>query len=195
MEFIRNLAKVHDLRVVVKRLDEGLRAYLMDGVVYLEESLSQERMNFAFCHELAHHLLDHHNHQVLSDEMEREANERAADLLLPPETFRQDAMTYPLDHLKEHYPQASWEVIARSKLRLVPAILTILDNGQRTLHIAPDDYQFPYNLLPIEEEVFRRCMETRGHVSSEGISVQTHGYFVDTGEGVVRVILWTEIDE
>lgn len=195
MEFIRNLAKVHNLRIIIKRLDEGLRAYLMDGVVYLHESLPQERMNFAFCHELAHHLLNHHNHQVLSEEMEREANEMAADLLLPPETFRQDALMYPLDQLKELYPQASWEVIARSRLRWVPAILTIIDNGQRTLRITPDDYQFPYHLLPVEEEVYRRCMETRGHVSSEGISVQTHGYFVDSGEGVARVILWTEIDQ
>jgi Zn-dependent peptidase ImmA (M78 family) len=194
LEFIRNLAKSHKLQIKIKDLGDGPRAYLMDDVVCLDESLPQERKNFAFCHELAHRLLDHHVREVLSDEMEHEANLLATDLLLPPDSFRRDAMTYHLDRLKELYPQASWEVIARARLVLIPAVLTILDNGQRTLRMAPNGYQYPYHLLPVEHEVFRHCIDKRQHYVLQEDAIHTHGFFVDNGTGVLRVILWTEIE-
>ena len=194
MEFIQNLAKSHSLQIRIKDLGDGPRAYIIDDVVYLDESLPQERKNFAFCHELAHRLLHHQVQDVLSEEMEREANMMAAELLLPGDTFRRDAMMYQLDRLKELYPQASWEVIARARLALIPAILTILDNGKRTLRIAPDGFQFPYRLMPVERTVFKHCFEHRDHFSQQQGAVHTHGFFVDSGSNVLRVILWTEIE-
>ena len=195
MEFIQNLAKKHKLRIMIRDLSDGPRAYLMDNVVYLDESLSPERRNFAFCHELAHRLLNHQLKETLSEEMEREANSLAAELLLPPDTFRMDAVIYRLDQLKELYPQASWEVIARSRLMVVPAIMTIFDNGKQTVRLAPDDFQFPYHLMPVEMEVYSYCMKNREHYILRKDSILISGYVVDSGEGVLRIILWTEIDE
>jgi len=195
VEYIQNLAKIHQLQIIVKKLPEGPRAYLMGEVIYLDESLSQERRNFAFCHELAHKLLNHHLQDVLSEEMESEANRLAADLLLPPETFPKDALAFPLDHLKQLYPQASWEVIARAKLLLVPALLTIFDNGKQILRNSHEAVQFLPNLLPVELEVFRQCLAVRKHCEMQEGMVRTEGYFVDTGQGILRVLLWTEFDE
>jgi hypothetical protein len=195
VEFILNLARIHQLQITIKKLPQGPRAYLMGDVIYLDESLSSERRNFAFCHELAHKLLNHHLLDVLSEEMENEANQLAADLLLPLETFRKDALAFPLDHLKQLYPQASWEVIARAKLLLVPALLTIFDNGKQILRNSHEGVQFLPRLLPVELEVFRQCMANRTHNEMQEGIVKTRGYFVDTGQGVLRVLLWTEFDE
>ena len=194
MEFIRNLAKAYNLHVEIKNLQNGPRAYVMGDVVYLDRSMPPERMNFAFCHELAHRVLGHYEQDILSEEMEREANALAAEFLLPPETFRYDALMHPLDRLKEMYPQASWEVIARSRLALVPAVLTIFDNGKRTLRTASENFNYPPHLLPIETETLKRCLEKCQHVVMQEDPVRTCGYYMDTGEGVVRVLLWTEFD-
>jgi hypothetical protein len=195
VEFIRNLAKIHRLQITVKKLPDGPRAFLMGNVIYLDESLPPERRNFAFCHELAHKLLNHHLQGILSEEMENEANRLAADLLLPPETFRKDALAFPLDQLKQLYPQASWEVIARAKLSLVPALLTIFDNGKQRLRNAHETVQFLPQLLPVELEVYRQCLTHRKHCESQEGIVNSKGYFVDTGQGVLRVLLWTEFDD
>ena len=195
MEFIRKLAKIHDLQIRVKKLEGGPRAYLIKDIVYLDSSMMPERRNFTFCHELAHHILRHSAKESLSMDMEREANQLAAELLLPPETFREDASKYPLDKLKEMYPQASWEVIARSKLALVPAVLTIFDNGKRTVRIAPDDYQFPKRLMPLEKCVFEFCFANHQHYDDSDNVMTVQGYFVDTGDSVKRVLLWTEFFE
>jgi hypothetical protein len=194
VKFIRNLAKAHSLHIEIKELHDGLRAYVMGNVVYLDKSMSPERMNFAFCHELAHRVLGHNEIDILSEEMERDANTLAAEFLLPPETFRKDAPIHPLNKLKELYPQASWEVIARSRLALVPAVLTIFDNGKRTLRTASENFNYPPQLLSIENETLKRCMERCQHVEMQEYPVRTYGYYVDTGEGVVRVLLWTEFD-
>jgi hypothetical protein len=194
VEFIRKLAKTNNLRIIVKDLTEGPRAYLMGNTVYLDRSMPPERRNFAFCHELAHRLLGHDARDSLSADMEREANQLAAELLLPKHTFRTDALAHPLDKLKKLYPQASWEVIARSKLAVVPAILTIFDNGRKTLRTAPDNFRFPRKLLPVEKEVFATCMQDQRHCQRREGEVLVQAYFVDSGEGVLRVLLWTEIN-
>ena len=195
MEFIQNLAKIHKLRIRVKKLKGGPRAYLMGDMVYLDSSMPPERRNFAFCHELAHHILQHTAQESLSMDMEREANKMAAELLLPPESFRKDATVYPLDQLKNLYPQASWEVIARSKLAIVPAVLTIFDNGKRSLRIAPDNFQFPRKLMPVENRVVEFCLLHHTNYIAHDDVVKVQGYFIDTGEGVQRVLLWTEFNE
>jgi Zn-dependent peptidase ImmA (M78 family) len=154
-----------------------------------------ERRNFAFCHELAHHILHHSARETLSMDMEREANKLAAELLLPPESFRNDAAMYHLDQLKELYPQASWEVIARSKLSVVPAVLTIYDNGKRKLRIATNNYRFHKNLMPLEKRVFEYCLLEQTNHKVYDDTMKVRGYFIDTGEGVQRVMLWTEYVE
>jgi hypothetical protein len=194
LEYIQRLARIHNLHIKIKNLGKGPKAYVMGDVIYLDESLPPERRNFAFCHELAHRILNHHVQERLSEEMEQEANLMAAQLLLPPETFRHDAVAYSLDRLKELYPQASWEVIARARLLLIPAILTIFDNWKLTMRMAPDNFRFPRPLFPVETEVFTHCMTNRVHFTKRDSSIQTQGYFVDNGEGVMRVLLWTEID-
>lgn len=195
MKFIRNLATIHNLRIRVKKLGEGPRAYIMGDIVYLDSSMPPERRNFAFCHELAHHILHHSAQEILSMEMEREANKLAAELLLPPESFRKDAAIYSLDELKELYPQASWEVIARSKLAVVPAVLTIFDNGKRRFRIATDSYRFPKYLMPLEKSVFEYCLLHQTNHKAYDDIMKVRGYFIDTGEGVQRVMLWTEYIE
>ncbi len=197
MNFLLEMTRRHDIELHLTRLADGVRGYSVpERTIVIDVDLSEERMNWTFCHELAHLLLKHGDaERPISAQDEKEAHELAQDLLLPPETFRADAHRFSLPELKTRYPQASWEVIARTRVRHRPAILTIFDNGRRTLRMAPPPVNCPARLHPLEKTVKQtlEAGETIAEVRSDAIHVE--GVFVDEGHDIRRIILIAESEE
>ena len=147
-------------------------------------------MNWTFCHELAHLLQGHGKPEnPVTMQHEREAHDHAQDLLLPPETFHPDAHRLFLTELKERYPQASWEVIARTRVRHRPGVLTIFDNHKCTVRTAPQPLLYPSKLHPLEQEVKQSLSANNPTAHQSGDDLQVEGVFIDEGRGVERIIL------
>lgn len=197
MNFLFDMARRHSVEVHLRRLSDGVRGYVIpERTIVIDLDLSEERMNWTFCHELAHLLLKHgsaERHITTSDE--NEAHELAQDLLLPPEPFRADVHRLSLPELKDRYPQASWEVIARTRLRYRPGIVTIFDNDHRTLRTAPPPLTCPPHLLPLEQSVKQTLSASHPSASAKDGDLFVEGVFVDDGQGVQRIILIAESEE
>jgi hypothetical protein len=197
VNFLFEMARRHSVEVHLKHLSDGVRGYVIpERTIVIDLDLSEERMNWTFCHELAHLLLNHgsaERHITASDE--KEAHELAQDLLLPPEVFRADVHRLSLPELKERYPQASWEVIARTRLRYRPGIMTIFDNDRRTLRLASPPLTCPPHLLPLEQSVKQALSASHPFASAKDGDLFVEGAFVDVGQGVERVILIAECEE
>lgn len=197
MNFLIEMARRHNVELYLKRLGEGIRGYLIsERTVVVDLDLSEERMNWTFCHELAHLLQGHgRSDKPVTAQAEKEAHELAQDLLLPPETFRADVYRLSLPELKVNYPQASWEVIARTRIRHRPGMLTIFDNGKRTVRQAPSPLCCPMQLHPLELEVKRALEAGKIAVQDNSDGLQVEGVFIDEGRGVQRIILIAESEE
>lgn len=197
MNFLLEMARRHNIELHLRRLADGVRGYsLPERTIVIDLDLSQERMNWTFCHELAHLLLKHGRaDRNLTTAEEKEARELAQELLLPPETFRADVHRFSLAEIKERYPQASWEVIARTRVRYRPGIVTIFDNGRRTLRMAPPPLACPPQLLPVEEAVKQTLEASRPFAKVRGGGLCVEGAFVDEGQGIQRIILIAESEE
>ena len=197
MNFLLEMTRRHDIELHLKRLADGVRGYSVpERTIVIDRDLSEERMNWTFCHELAHLLLKHGSaERPVSAQDEKEAHELAQNLLLPPETFRDDAHRFSLPELKAHYPHASWEVIARTRVRYRPAILTIFDNGRRTLRMAPAPINCPTRLHPLEKAIKQTLEsgEATAELRDDGMHVE--GVFVDEGRDIRRIILIAESEE
>ena len=149
-------------------------------------------MNWIFCHELAHYLLDHPASDKLTPEMEREADELAAELMLPEADFQQAMAGHDLPRLKELYPHASWEAIARRWAQFRPALLTIYDNKRLTSRCGPEGLNFPARTTPPEMDVVRDCYREKKHIVRQVEILVIRGYFIEEIPGRKRVILLTE---
>ncbi|MFH1009938.1 MAG: ImmA/IrrE family metallo-endopeptidase [bacterium] len=197
MRFLLDMARRHNIELRLQRLEGGVRGYsIPERTIVVDLDLSEERMNWTFCHELAHLLLKHGSgERPISTTDEKEAHELAQDLILPPETFRTEAQRLSLNELKARYPHASWEVVARTRVRHRPAVLTIFDNGRRTLRMAPPPLSCPSRLHPLERELRHRVEagKTAEEIHGEGLHVE--GVFVDEDRGVHRIILITQSEE
>ena len=158
----------------------------------LNRNMFQPRMNWRFCHELAHILLDHSKAKTITYEMEQEAERLAGELMLPADDFRLLMGELELSQLRMHYPHASWEAIARKYAELRPAVLTIFDNDRLTYRKGPEGFTFPPRPTPPEMEIVRQCHDDRNHTSTQTDNLIINGYFVDEGQGVERVLLLTE---
>ena len=170
------MARRHDIELHLKCLTDGVRGYsIPERTIVIDLNLSEERMNWTFCHELAHLLQGHGKPDgPVTAQHERDAHEHAQDLLLPPDTFRPDAYRFSLIELKERYPQASWEVIARTRVRHRPGVLTIFDNGKRTVRTAPPPLRYPSALHPLEQAV-KQSLDANhpmAHRSEDGLQVE-----------------------
>ncbi len=182
------------MEVAVERLDD-VESYVIGRRIVLDSDLYPPRRNWRFCHELAHILLGHTDIQMINPEMEREADASAVELMLPIAEFRQAMKEMDIPALKERFPHASWEVIARRWINERQAVLTIYDNGRLTGRYAPEDMAFPARPGAAEIDLVRECSEKRQHLrrgadETEGLDLQA--YFVDDGRGVERVLLLTE---
>lgn len=170
----------------------------MERTIIIDENLYPPRRNWRFCHELAHILLGHTKSEVITREMEWEADRYAGELMLPSEQFREDMASLDLSGLKVKYNHASWEAIARRWSQLKPAVLTIFDNEKQTCRIAPENLVCPPIPTQPELEAIReayRIKQTVRRSASEDVSLFMQAYFIDEGRGVERVLLLTEVVE
>lgn len=179
------------------RLPDGCRALLADGVVLLAEDLTPERAHFAYCHEVAHLRLDH-PHRLPRDETEEreqeaEATRLACEMLLPAESF-QPLCGRTLTQLKETFPFASYELLARRRLEFRPGLLTIFDNQRLISRLAPDGWNVSRRLFPIEDEVRHSCLTSHQPIALERDGQRVEATYVDEGRGVERVILFLEAE-
>lgn len=191
MNLIEKLTAQHNVKVVFKKY-EDTDAFVMGRVIFLNPDLYEPRLNWHFCHELAHILLDHSADNI-SRENEKEADEYAAGLMLPEEEFRPLVNSLTLEELKESFPYASWEVIARRILRYNPAVLTIFDDKKLTYRGAPEGYTFPVKITKPELDLIRRCFALCTHLGDEFEGLMMRGYYIDEGRSVKRVILLTRV--
>jgi len=108
-------------------LPDGVNGYKYDGedgpVVVLDSAATPERRNFALAHEVAHILLGHSGE--VGENEEREANRLASELLLPAMEFA-PAANLGLRELKEIFPHASFEAIARRPADAFPGSAPIV---------------------------------------------------------------------
>ncbi len=174
-------------------LPDGVPAYKYDtdngSDVVLDSSLPDERLNFALAHEVAHILLNHSGY--IEEDEEWEANRMASHLLLPEDEFAPNA-TMGLRELKELFPHASFEAIARRRLAFVQGVLTIADNGRIRSRITSEFFAAPSMVTPPEQELLRESLENSEdlHVLGEGVS--WNATYVNDGRGVERVLLYGE---
>lgn len=177
------------------KLPKTCRAYLLDGATVLNEELTREQAHWSYCHEVAHHILNHNNDLPRNDteerEQEAEANRLAAEILLPESDFK-PYVQESLLRLKEIFPFASHEVLARRRLCYRFGLLTIIDNDRLTCRISPDDWNVPPSLFPLEKDALKKCLENKGGVNLEQEGFRVEASYLDEGRGVVRVILFLE---
>ncbi len=74
-------------------------------------------------------------------------------------------------------------------------MLTIFDNGKRTVRLAPDGWNLSGRLFPLEAEAYQRALETKGELSLAQGGFKVEAAFIDEGRGVQRVIVFLEGEE
>lgn len=144
---------------------------------------------------MAHIILGHTEAETFYAEMETEADELASELMLPRIGFRNDMKTIDLAGLKEKYPHASWEVIARRWSDERPAVMTIFDNNLLTARYAPEGLACPSQPIQPEIDTIRECSVSRNHIKrsiTNDIRLHLQAFFIDDDRGVERVILLTQ---
>jgi hypothetical protein len=176
-------------------LPEGCKALLLDGTAVINRDLTPEQAHWSFCHEAAHLQLGHAKHLPRDEseerEQEREANLLASELLLPTAQFRPHA-NESLSALKRAFPHASYEALARRRLLFRSGLLTICDNGKVTARLAPDGWNPPRALFPLEAEAIRTCYREQTEIHLRRDEMQVEATYVDQGRGVLRVISFME---
>jgi len=179
----------------------GVEAYVIGRDIILDSKMYPQRRNFRFCHELAHIILGHSSAGRLDSvqsgkiflEQEKEADKLAVELMIPPEGFKLMARHSDLREVKQHYPHASWEVVARRWCEVHNAVLTIYDNGKMTRRVAPDGLVFPRIPTAPEKELFRTILSEQRETELATNELIINGYYIKEDSEVLRVILTTRI--
>lgn len=160
-------------------------------VVVLDKNLPEERQNFSLAHEIAHIQLRHGN-EVQTNE-EYEANLLASEILLPEAEFRPVAWK-TLRELKEDFAHASFEVIGRRKLKFVPGVLTIVDNGNTVRRLTSDGFSAPFQLTKEEKEAISISQDQHCDYCCPMEGGELNATYVDEGRGVIRVLLYASFE-
>lgn len=195
---IREEAVSRGIQILEEENPDAVRGSLfqLQGMWYItvDPADTVERQNFTIAHEIAEwELFDAPDYTI--DEKHKHANHRAGELLLPSDIFSKDVWKYSLLELKMRYPHASHEVIARRSLLFRPRVLTIFDNWNMIVRIAPDDLNYPRQCIQLETETIKICYQTRHLSLQSNDMIRCEGYFIDDGRGVLRVILFSELQE
>jgi len=114
--------------------------------------------------------------------------------MLPEEKFRPQMACLDLPALKEAFPYASWEVIARRWAQLRPAALTIFDAERLTCRVVPPTLKAPPRPTEPELELIAATYRAKSHLASSLEPLVMQSYFIDDGRGIERVILLTEVE-
>ncbi|MCF7839755.1 MAG: ImmA/IrrE family metallo-endopeptidase [Candidatus Marinimicrobia bacterium] len=110
MTYGEELAKQHGFKLKYKALDNGTVAYTVKKTIFVNDLLPEVRQNFGIAHEIAHHMLGHFEKGNITSEMELEADDEAAEMLLPQYEL---SRLRNLHSIKERFPHVSYEVIAK----------------------------------------------------------------------------------
>jgi hypothetical protein len=138
------------------------------GAILLRPDPRRERLHWTIAHEIgeifAHRVFAHLGvdpRETPPNTRETIANQLAGRLLLPRDTFASDARAsgWDLLALKERYTTASHELIARRMLDFAPPIIiTIIDQGRRTLRRGNLPFRLPA-WSELEAEAWRLAHE------------------------------------
>ncbi|MFN3821421.1 MAG: ImmA/IrrE family metallo-endopeptidase [bacterium] len=193
ISFIEDLAAQYGVKVVYEIIPDGREAYTTRDTIVLNPEVYPPRLNYAFCHELAHWILNHPFEPFLRKDIEQEAEVLAIELMLPREEFLRAMRSCDLAGLKERFPYASWEVLARRLGEFQPAVVSIFDDGLLTRRIAPPNQTCPRHPTSAEMQVVVQAFNTRSHQKTSINGLRLNAYYLDEGTGVSRVILLTEV--
>ena len=186
-DFIRSVAAEYNVKVRLASLEEGARGYKIEDIIVLNRRILSERRNWTFSHELGHIVLGHSSNP--SDSEERAADDFASELLLPARDFIPDSKSLDLAKLKELYPHASWEAIARRCLQYHAAVLTIFDGGEVTLRAASGCINYPSKPSPAERLAVENCQNHRRHYNCVTNGLTLYAYYIDLNPDIIRIIL------
>ena len=189
---IRDTAAKLNIKILDKAIPGNIRgsAFKVKNkwIITVNSLDPEERKNFTIAHELAEIELDSRE-DLSQDEKHHQANIAAGKKLIPDESFKSDVHSNDLLQLKEMYPQASYEVIARRILAFKKAVLTIFDNYSKTLRIASEGINYPHLLLPEEKEVIDLCYKDENCMEKKKDNIAIQGYFIEEQNGIKRVIM------
>ena len=185
--FVEKISQEYLVPFRVEMLGEGVRGYKVDSEIVLNGMNPPERRNWTFCHELGHIILGHAHKPT--DMEEREADEFAAEIILPERDFIPDSSDLDLEKLKELYPQASFEAIIRRGMQYNQAVVTIVDNGIITRRMASEGLVYPPNLSPEENLILRQCQDKKSDLDMTCENLELSAYYIDEGRSVIRVII------
>jgi len=191
--FIKTIAEEYNVKVRVRPLGEGIRGYTLAGEIVLNEYSHPERRNWTFCHELGH--IVHGHESDPSQEEERIADEFAAELMLPEADFIRESKNLDLKNLKETYPHASWEVIARRSAQFNRIIMTVFDNGNLRYRFASGGLVFTDKPTDVEMDAVKKCYKAESNLEIQSNSLHIKAYYIDEGGDVLRVILISQPDD
>ena len=197
MEFAAQVAKEYGFVVIPLLIPNGLPAVLLPlkKIIQVNEADRPERQNFSILHEIAHFILKHPINEQTDWEYEVEANEWAADKMLP-DCELWGFRDLNLMELKEVFPHCSHEVIARKIARNQGKALTIFDNMRLTCRLAEDHIVLPQKPLDIEiKTAYKTYNEmTNQRLEFDNLVIETY-YIPDELSGFQRVIMFTVNNE
>ncbi len=190
----KNLAKSNNILVRFEEsMPNGIAAYKYDSadghVVVLEKGQYPDRLNFALAHEVAHIQLNHSGE--VGEEEEYEANRLASEILLPTDQFAPFAHL-TLRELKESFPHTSFEAIARRRLAFIPSVVSVVDDYCLKYRLMSDGFSAPNYPTEFEWEILKESYKYAEDVSRVGDGITANSTYIDTGNGVIRVILIVE---
>ena len=202
MEFAKKVALVYGVEVAERSLPPNVPASMQRNkrLIQVNRDHRPERQNFSALHELAHYVLGHPENNHTNALWEKDANEWASDVMLPDEEFRRYSYE-DLDAIKEAFPHASYEVIARKLARRNGWILTIYDRPPDSpltlyLRLPPERLNCPEYPIPQEREAVNKTLENKSHQTIEYPDLILYAYYIDDPPtGYERVILLTEVME
>lgn len=192
--------KVHQqgIEILYQSVGPGIRGstFQKDNQWYIVVNRHDppERQNFTIAHEYFEIQLD--DRQDLSlDEKHQLANRMAAEFLLPDAAFGALALTKNLHELKQEFPYASYEVIARRLPHFRPVVVSILDNLRVTSRFGAPNINYPRKISEIEMKAARISYETRKTVTLSEPPLKVTGYYLEEINSIVRVFVIAEVDE
>ena len=192
--------KVHQqgIEILYQSVGPGIRdsTFQKDNQWYIVVNRHDppERQNFTIAHEYFEIQLN--DRQDLSlDEKHHLANRMAAEFLLQDAAFEALALTKNLHELKQEFPHASYEVIARRLPYFRPVVVSILDNLRVTSRFGAPNINYPRKISEIEMKVARSSYATKKTVTLSEPPLKVTGYYLEEINSIVRVFVIAEVDE
>ncbi len=186
------------ISLLYKPLSRNIRgnSFCKDGVwqIIVNSSDIVERKNFTIAHEFFEIYLDNDKSFTIK-EKHIMANKLAAEFLVPEKIMRDAAHINDLFELKEIFPEASYELIARRLCDYIPVVITIFDNRLITARFASPGMNFPVNPSKAEIGVLEKCHKKETNIKEHHDLFRIAGYYLKEVNGIRRVIIILELND